>query len=73
MSKTYTAVMFFDENITIDSHSATEVRHLGEVTIAEFAREEPCTVAACEENGELLVQVGRMGHPGYRFMQGPEI
>lgn len=73
MGKTYTPVPFFDEQIRIDSHSATKAWHLGRITILEFANGQPVSLACCEETGELLVQCGRMGEKGYRFMQGPEI
>ena len=73
MAKTWTPINFFDDHIRIDATDATLRHHLGPVTILEFANGEPVSLNVCEETGEFLVQCGRMGEKGYRFMQGREI
>lgn len=73
MGKIYTPIMFFDEQIRIDAHSATERHHLGRITILEFANGEAVRMSECAETGEYLVECGHMGQPGYRFMQGREL
>ena len=62
-------IAFFDENITITSHSASEAEHVGRpVSVREFANGEPVGLYLTT-SGDLLCKTP--GYPG-RFIEGVE-
>lgn len=72
MGKTYTPVKFFSDEIKVNVHSATRQEHLGIISIRDFANGNPVRLDQCEDTGEYLMWVGRMGDPDYYFAVGPE-
>ena len=69
MSKTYTPISFFMDNITINPHTASRAKHLCvPVSIAEFAAGEPVTLMREDSTGEYVVRNPRTGE----FMEGLE-
>ena len=62
------SIPFFDSDISIVPHAASNRDHLGHaVTIEDFSGGKPCLVYDLG-NGELCVSLLDSGH----FMQGPE-
>ena len=69
MSKTYTSILIFMDNITIVPHTASLAKHLCvPVSIAEFAAGEPVTLMREDSTGEYVVRNRRTGE----FMEGLE-
>lgn len=71
MSKSYTSIMFFSDEIEIDAHSASNAWHLGHISIREFADGDPVKLSQCVETNEYLVEKGR--YPNIEFIEGQEI
>lgn len=71
MSKSYTPIMFFSDEIEVDAHSATYPEHLGHTSIRYFADGQPVSLSQCDETGEYLVEKGK--YPNIVFMEGQEI
>ena len=71
MGKSYTPIMFFNDDIKIAAHSATFARHLARpISIGEFADGSEVRVFKCDETGEYSIRKGRL--PNQVFMEGPE-
>lgn len=69
MSKTYTPISIFMDNITIVPHTASLAKHLCvPVSIAEFANGESVTLMRDDSTGEYVVRNPRTGE----FMEGFE-
>lgn len=63
------SILFFDENITLNVHSASDKKFLGRKSIKDFINEYGPSVRVYElENGELEVQDVSFKY----FMTGPE-
>ncbi len=73
MGTRYTEISFFDINITITPHTASESKYIARpVSISEFAGEQPCTLQKCLETGEYLVE-RVSGRRPWDFIEGPEV
>jgi len=71
MSKSYTPIMFFSDEIEINAHTARFPEHLRHISIREFADGQPVKLSQCNETGDYLVERGR--YPNIVFIEGQEI
>ena len=71
MSKSYTPIPFFSDEIEINAHSATYREQLGHISVREFADGSPVSLSQCEETGDFLIKKGK--YPNIIFVEGPEI
>jgi len=77
MGKSYRAVSFFTDDISITPHTATEVKYLSRpVTLREFSEGQGMSLQICDETGEYLVKRvntdPKEKHKPWDFMEGPE-
>ena len=71
MSKSYTPIAFFSDEIEIDAHSATHGYQLGHISVREFADSQPVKLSQCNETGDYLIERGK--YPNIEFVEGQEI
>jgi hypothetical protein len=71
MSRSYTPIWFFSDEITLKPHTATYAHWIERpVSVREFAAGMPVKLSRNDDNGEYLVETN--GYPVV-FMEGPEV
>ncbi len=68
MGHSTTAISFFDTQLAIRPHSATQAKYLDKrVTMQRFANGEPISLYKRDDNGEFIAMRGR----AREFIEGP--
>lgn len=73
----HTEILFFDEDIEINVHTATKRRNVGKtLTIRQFAKKHPCRLYRTDE-GDFIAEKVFLNQWGrweeFEFIQGPPI